>query len=127
MQQLIATGSVSYAYVGLKTTDLTPSLARRFGYAVQRGAVVTDVVRDGPADDAGLRGSSSVESALGVDFPRDGDVIVSIDGKAVVDSEDIARIVTSYRPGQAVRVVVQHGGSRRTVTVHLGERSETPQ
>jgi 2-alkenal reductase len=128
MQQLIATGSVSYAYVGLTTTDLTPSLARRFGYAVQRGAVVTGVVRDGPADDAGLRGGSGAESALGVDdFPRDGDVIVSIDGKPVVDSKDIARIVTRLKPGQTVNFAVQHGDTRRTVSVRLGERSETTQ
>ena len=41
MEQLIANGSVSYAYVGVETSDLTPALARRFGYAVRTGRVVT--------------------------------------------------------------------------------------
>ena len=36
MDQLIANGSVSYAYVGVETTDLTPALARRFGYRSRR-------------------------------------------------------------------------------------------
>jgi len=127
MQELIESGSVSYAYVGVETTDLTPSLARRFGYAVQRGAVVTNVVPGGPAASAGLHDGSRVASALGVDFPRDGDVIVSIDGRPVLGSEDIARIVTMFSPGQLVRFAVQHGNSRRTVSVRLGERSETTQ
>ena len=45
MEQLIANGSVSYAYVGIETTDLTPALAQRFGYPVTQGAVVTGIVR----------------------------------------------------------------------------------
>src|SRR5947207_7318341 len=43
LQQLVAGGSVSYAFVGVVTTDLTPALARHFGYTVQRGAVLTKV------------------------------------------------------------------------------------
>jgi 2-alkenal reductase len=124
MQQLIATGSVSYAFVGVETTDLTPSLARHFGYGVQRGAVITKVVRDGPADRAGLRAGSRTETVLGVDFPRDGDVIVAINGRRVAGSEDIARIVTMLSPGQLAHFALQRGKSRRTLAVRLGERSE---
>ena len=53
MEQLIADGSVSYAYVGVETTDLTPALARHFGYAVTRGAVVTGIVRAKPGGQGG--------------------------------------------------------------------------
>jgi len=125
MQQLIANGSVSYAFVGVETTDLTPALAERFGYAVSRGAVVTNVRPGSPADAAGLRAGSGTASAFGVDFPRSGDVIVAIDGRPVAGSEDIARIVTNLSPGQLARFTVERGHARRELSVRLGERSET--
>jgi S1-C subfamily serine protease len=125
MQQLIANGSVSYAYVGVETTDLTPALARRFGYGVQRGAVVTDVLDGSPAAKSGLRPGRKTASAFGVDFPRSGDVIVSINGRRVTGSEDIARIVTILRPSQVARFTVERGDARLVLPVRLGERSES--
>jgi S1-C subfamily serine protease len=125
MQQLIASGSVSYAFVGVETTDLTPALARRFGYAVRRGAVVTDVVPGGPAARAKLRPGRKTVTAFGVDFPRSGDVIVAINGRTVTGSEDIARIVTSLTPGQVARFTVERGDSQLVLPLRLGERPET--
>jgi len=125
MQQLIANGSVSYAFVGVETTDLTPALSRRFGYAVQRGAVVTDVVAGSPAEKAGLHPGRQTSSAFGLDFPRSGDVIVAIDGRRVTGSEDIARIVTSMSPGQVARFAIERGDSHLVLPLRLGERSES--
>jgi 2-alkenal reductase len=126
MQQLIANGSVSYAFVGVETTDLTPALARKFGYAVQRGAIVTNVVDGSPAAKAGLRPGRKTASAFGLDqFPRNGDVIVAIGGRRVTGSEDIARIVTSMTPGQVARFAIERGDARLVLPVRLGERSET--
>jgi S1-C subfamily serine protease len=125
MEQLIADGSVSYAYVGVETTDLTPALARRFGYAVTHGAVVTRIVPGSPAAKAGLRADSPRARAFGVVFPRDGDVIVAIDGQRVVGSEDIARIVTNLSPGEVAHFAVERERSRLDLPLRLGERSET--
>ena len=125
MEQLIASGSVSYAYVGVETTDLTPALARRFGYPVKHGAVVTGIVQGSPADRAGLREPTAHGQALGVEFPRNGDVIVSIDGHQVVGSEDIARIVTSLSPGQIAHFRIERDKSRLDLPLRLGERSES--
>jgi S1-C subfamily serine protease len=125
MEQLIANGSVSYAFVGVETTDLTPSLAKRFGYAVSRGAVVTNVMSGSPAASAGLRAGEQRASAFGIDFPRSGDVIIAIEGHRVAGSEDIARIVTSMSPGQVAHFTVERGGSRLDLPVRLSERSET--
>jgi 2-alkenal reductase len=126
MEQLIANGSVSYGFVGVVTTDLTPALAKRFGYAVSRGAVVTSVQHGSPAAAAGLRPGKRTASAFGIDdFPRSGDVIVAIDGRRVTGSEDIARIVTSMSPGQVARFTVQRGSSRLELSIRLGQRSET--
>jgi S1-C subfamily serine protease len=125
MQQLIANGSVSYAFVGVETTDLTPALAQRFDYSVQRGAVVTNVVPDSPAARAGLRPGRKLASAFGLAFPRSGDVIVAIDRRRVTGSEDIARIVTSLSPGQVARFTVERGGRRLDLPLRLSERSES--
>jgi 2-alkenal reductase len=125
MQQLIADGSVSYAYVGVETTDLTPALARRFGYAVQRGAVVTDIVAGSPAAKAGLHPGRQNASAFGLDFPRSGDVIVAIDDHRVTGSRDIARIVTSMSPRQVARFAIERGKTRLVLPLRLGERPES--
>jgi 2-alkenal reductase len=125
MAQLIANGSVSYAFVGVETTDLTPALAKRFGYRVSRGAVVTSVISGSPAASAGLRAGKATASAFGIDFPRSGDVIVAINDQRVTGSEDIARIVTSMSPGQVAQFTVERGGSRLDLPLRLSERSQT--
>ena len=71
MQQLIANGKVSYAYVGIVTTNLTPAYAKHFGYGTRQGAAITRVVRGSPAGDAGLRaGRLWVSEAVGLPGPR---------------------------------------------------------
>jgi S1-C subfamily serine protease len=52
-------------------------------------------------------------------------VVVSIDGKAVTGSEDIARIVTNMSPGQVARFGIERAGSHLVLPVRLGERSQT--
>ena len=86
---------------------------------------MTGVVPGSPADRAGLREPTSRGQALGVVFPEDGDVIVAINGQKVAGSEDIARIVTSLSPGQAVPFKIVREGRTLTLPVRLGERSET--
>ena len=58
MDELIASGNVAYGYIGVHTDDLWPALARKLGLKVSRGALISDVVPGGPADKAGLHGSS---------------------------------------------------------------------
>src|SRR5204862_2601706 len=61
MDDLIANGSVRYAYVGITTEDLTPSLARHLRLRIGHGALVDAVIGGGPADAAGLRGGDREE------------------------------------------------------------------
>ena len=127
MRQLIADGRVRYAYVGIKTQDLTPSIARRFRYAAPRGAVIEEVVDDTPAAEAGLRGGDDEEEVLGARFTRGGDVIVAIDGRPVRDGEDVVRIVSGELvPGATATFTVLRGGKRLRVPVRLGERPSNP-
>jgi S1-C subfamily serine protease len=123
MEQLVATGSVSYAFVGVTTQDLTPAVAKHFGYSVQHGALIASVQPDSPAAAAGLKGGSHDETYLGVDFKAGGDVIVALAGHPVRSSEDVVRIVTdALAPGQQVSVTVVRDGKRLQRSLHLVER-----
>jgi S1-C subfamily serine protease len=125
MLQLISTGKVAYAYVGVTTQDVTPAISRRYGLGALRGALIQAVVADGPAARAGLRGSSSQKVVNGVPINIGGDLIVGFAGHKVERAADIARIVTdSLLPGQTVSVSVLRGGKGKpqTVRVRLIER-----
>ena len=127
MEQLIATGSVSYAFIGVTTEDLTPSLARRFGYTVDRGAVIARVQPGSPAANAGLRGGDGREFFLGTNFVKGGDAIVAIGGKPVSGSEDVVRIVTEFlSPGERTRITVVRHGARVQVPIRLSQRPTEP-
>jgi 2-alkenal reductase len=127
MEQLIASGSVSYAFIGVTTEDLTPAFARHFGYPVRHGAVIVRVQGGSPAAAAGLRGGSSHDFFLGTDFVKGGDVIVAIDGHPVRASEDVVRIVTdALSPGQLARVTVVRHGTRQQIPVQLSQRPIEP-
>ena len=122
LEQLVATGTVHYAYVGVTTSDLTPTLARRFGYPVLRGAVVNVVREHSPAARAGIRPAQREEEFNGLNFPVGGDVIVGIDGQGVRSADDVVRLVTGLEPGQIAVFSLVRDGKRTRVAVRLGER-----
>jgi 2-alkenal reductase len=124
LDQLVRTGTVRYAYIGIRTQDVTPGIARAFDLGARQGALVTRVDDGTPAARAGLRGGSKTEVYNGLDVTLGGDLIVAIDGTPVTSTEDVSRIVsTQLMPGQTVPFTVLRGGTRRaTVDVTLGER-----
>jgi 2-alkenal reductase len=123
MTQLIAAGRVSYAYVGIETEDLIPTVAKRLGYSVSHGAVVTKVRTGTPGAEAGLQAGTETQEILGNAFTRGGDVIVSIAGREVGSAEDVVRIVTEQlSPGQTVPITFIRSGRRHRTTLKLAER-----
>ena len=123
LDDLLAHGRVAYAYAGVQTQDLTPSLAARLGLPVSRGAIVESVTAGGPAARAGIRGGSTQIQFEGETLVAGGDVIVSVDGTPVTDADGLVRIVTnSLRPGQTAVFGIVRGHARRTVAVKLAER-----
>jgi S1-C subfamily serine protease len=94
-------GTIQRGYLGIRN-GTSPD---------RSGAVVDSVVPGGPADRAGV---------------QPGDKIVAIDDKKVSSSEDVSAAVTARTPGQQAKVTVERGGARRTLTVDLGKRPNTP-
>jgi S1-C subfamily serine protease len=123
MEQLIKTGRVVYAYVGIESADLTPSVARHFGYSVRHGALIAAVRPGSPAAAAGLRGGTTDSHFDGIDIRRGGDVIVSIDSTPVQSADDVVRIVSEeLLPGQTATFGIVRHGVHRDVRVRLGVR-----
>jgi S1-C subfamily serine protease len=123
MQQLLSNGSVRYAYVGITTEDLTPAIARKFGYAAHQGALVDAVTSGSAGDKAGLEAGTREEVYEGQSVRIGGDAIVAIDGIPVTNAEDVVRIVSErLLPGESARFTVVRGKQRRIVAVRLTER-----
>jgi S1-C subfamily serine protease len=127
-RQLVRNGRVAYAYVGVNAEDLTPTIAKRFGYPVERGAVIATVVPESPGEKAGLRGGSDRRRINGFEFRVGGDVVVRIGDRQVKSADDFVRVVSErLAPGQLVRFTVLREGRRLVVPVRLGERPRRPQ
>jgi S1-C subfamily serine protease len=124
--QLIDHGRVQYAYVGVKTQDVTPAIAHALGLEVEHGAMVVDVVQDppSPASHAGLRAGTGDLNVLGLDVPRGADVILAINGHPVRGADDVVRIVSNLlKPGDVATFTVLRDGDKKTIAVQLGTRS----
>jgi S1-C subfamily serine protease len=122
MAQLIATGQVVYAYLGVTTETLTPTLARHLGYSASRGAIIS-AVRDGsPAEKAGLQGGDGRETFNGLEVTEGGDVIVAVDGQPVRSADDVVREVSERLPGQTTVLTIIRDGERTVVRTRLGAR-----
>jgi 2-alkenal reductase len=127
MAQLIQSGKVRYAWLGVSTQTVTPKLAAHFHFARSRGAAVQEVIEGAPADDAGLRGGTRVEDFRGIEFRPGGDLIVAIGDQSVASAEDVVRVITEqFLPGQTVLLTVLRGDQRLVVSLRLGDRPLNP-
>ncbi|HWO15511.1 MAG TPA: trypsin-like peptidase domain-containing protein [Solirubrobacterales bacterium] len=121
--QLKEDGKVEYAYIGVSSQALYPQLARRLGLDTEFGGLIAEVVSDGPADRAGLRGSDERVRFQAGAYETGGDVILSVNGREVVLPDDLARFISSYRPGEEVTLkVLRASGEVEDVQVTLGKR-----
>jgi 2-alkenal reductase len=126
LQQLLATGRVAYAYVGITAEDMTPALARAFQYHASHGALVDRIVPGSPGQRAGLHAGTSDKAFAGIDVRIGGDVIVAIDGVPIRTAADLVRIVAErLLPGQVAHFTVVRGLRRLDLPVRLRARAST--
>jgi S1-C subfamily serine protease len=126
ISQLRKTGTAEYAYIGVSSESLYPQLAEKLGLDTKFGGLIAEIVPGGPADKAGLEGGTEKLVFQGQPYRVGGDVILQIDGKDVVEVNDLAQLVSEHEPGETVEVTILHDNKRKQVEVTLGKRPDTP-
>jgi serine protease Do len=118
------TAAIESPYIGISGASLTPALAQAMNLdANQRGALVIDVVSNGPAAKAGIKGSSQQTTIDGQQVPIGGDVIVAVDGQTINSMDDlIAYLNDKTGVGQTVSVTVLRDGKQMNLDVTLEAR-----
>jgi S1-C subfamily serine protease len=122
VQQLLQTGHVQHAFLGITGTDVTPEIAKALNLPVQQGALVQTVVPNGPAAKAGIRAGHTDVSIGGQPLRTGGDIITAIDGNPVQGMDDVVNAIDAKQPGDQVSLTVIRGGARQTIQVTLGNR-----
>lgn len=106
MSDLIDKGYVVRSWLGVYIQPVEDKVARALALSNRNGALVSDVVKDSPAEKAGL---------------KIGDVIIEFDGEKITDPSHLKNIVSSTSPGHSSKVSIVRDGDRKTVIVKLEE------
>jgi serine protease Do len=106
LPQLEQKGHVTRGWLGVLIQKVTPEIAESLGLNESSGALVADVMKDGPAKEAGI---------------QVGDVIVDFNGAVVKDSADLPLLVARTPVGKVVKVKVLRGTAEKTVDVKVQE------
>jgi S1-C subfamily serine protease len=123
--QLREDGDAEYAYIGVSSQPLYPQLARKLGLGTDFGGLVSEVVAGGPAEEAGIEGGDDKLRFQAAQYRTGGDVILQVDGKDIVGTDDLPRAIASRRPGDVVTVTILRDGEREQVKVTLGQRPDS--
>ncbi|NIM96075.1 MAG: PDZ domain-containing protein [Anaerolineales bacterium] len=105
-EKLIQDGSIARPFLGANWGWITPDIATRFGLPIDYGIFLTDVMRNGPAYDAGL---------------RQGDIITAINGEPFDDDHPFINTLFQYEPGETLTVQAIREGETLEVTLILGK------
>jgi serine protease DegQ len=107
MESIIKTGHVVRGWIGVEPQDITPELAESFGLAQKTGAIIAGVLKNGPADKAGI---------------KPGDILVAIDAKPVNDTTDMLNMIAQLTPGNKAKMTVLRKNQQTTLAVTIGKR-----
>ena len=111
MTDLIAKGYVTRAWLGVYIQELDSETAEALEMESRNGALITDVVKDSPAEKAGI---------------QEGDVIVQFNGKSISDPSNLKNVVSLTAPESSNKVKIFRNGSPKTINVVLKELPDSP-
>jgi S1-C subfamily serine protease len=125
--QLVATGKVDRAFLGISGSTVTEELARVFRLPVDSGVLVETVGAGTAAAKAGLKAGTDTTVVAGESYTLGGDLIVAVGGKRVASLEQLRDLLADHKPGETVKLQLYRGSKSMTVDVKLGRQPPQPQ
>ena len=107
MEQIVQTGGVTRGWLGVSMQDMTQELAESFGLEQPNGALIASVLKDGPADKAGIKA---------------GDIMIAISGKTLKNSSEMLNVVAALAPGETATVTVIRNKQEKSIPIKVGVR-----
>jgi len=120
--ELISKGYVTYPWIGATIQSLIPEVAKYLKIKVDRGAMIAEVVRGGPADKGGLRGGDQRVQVGNIIMVVGGDIVVKADQQDVKTHDELIRYIREKKPGSIITLRVYRKEKYEDVKVTLGER-----
>ncbi|MDB5861673.1 MAG: degQ [Ramlibacter sp.] len=107
LEGIVKDGVVTRGWIGVEPADLSPELMETFGVKAKKGVLITGVLQNGPAAQAGV---------------RPGDVVMQVSGKEVANVSELLSTVAALKPGSAAQFKLQRRDDSVDVTVTPGKR-----
>src|SRR4030043_550155 len=120
--ELIAKGYVTYPYIGATIQSLIPEMAKYLKLKIERGAMISEVVKGGPADKAGMKGGTQRVQVGNMIILVGGDIVVKADQREVKTNDELIQFIREKKPGDTILLKVFRKENFIDVKVTLGER-----
>ena len=120
--ELLSKSYVTYPYIGATIQSLIPEMGKYLKLKIERGAMISEVVKGGPADKAGLKGGNQKVQVGNMIVLVGGDIVVKADQKEVKTNDELIHYIREKKPGDTVLLKVFRKDSYIDVKVTLGER-----
>ncbi len=120
--ELLTKGYVTYPWIGATIQSLIPEIAKYRKLKIERGAMIAEVVKGGPADKAGLKGGNQRVQVGNMIVLVGGDIVVKADQHDVKTNDELIRYIREKKPGDTILLKVFRKDALVDVKVTLGER-----
>ena len=107
MEQIIRQGSVTRGWIGIEAQDITPELAESFKLKTARGSLIAGILRNSPADRAGL---------------KPGDILLEINGREVTDSSTMLNLISALKPEKPAALKIMRDQNEMNIAITVGKR-----
>ncbi|HVD41786.1 MAG TPA: trypsin-like peptidase domain-containing protein [Solirubrobacterales bacterium] len=124
IEQLKAKGEVEHAFIGISGGTITEDLAKAVNLPVDEGVIVQSVVKDGPADKAGIEAGGTSATINGEEVRLGGDIITEVDGAKLKTMEQLVEIIQEHKPGDELELKILRDGNEKTAHVTLSAQPE---
>jgi len=120
--ELIAKGYVTYPWIGATIQPFIPEVAKFLKLKIERGAMIAEVAKGGPADEAGMKEGNQRVQVGNMIVIVGGDIVVKADQHDVKTHDELIRYIREKKPGDAILLKVYQKGNFEEVKVTLGEK-----